>query len=67
MLLVVNGPLAGNATLTAPALFIEYQSSGTVTTALTVTHTIPHCTGDQARAINVSATGRANVTKNPCA
>jgi len=66
LLRVVNGPLDGNATVTAPSLFLVYQASGMVSAALTFTHTIPQCTGDQARTISVSATGRASVTKTPC-
>lgn len=66
LLRVVNGPLAGNATVTAPSLFLVYQASGMVSAALTLTHTIPQCTGDQARTITVSTTGRASVTKTTC-
>lgn len=67
LLRVVNGPLAGNATVTALSDFLVYQASGMVGAALTFTHTIPQCTGDQARTISVSTTGRASVTKTPCA
>ncbi|MGH8656829.1 MAG: GspH/FimT family pseudopilin [Gammaproteobacteria bacterium] len=66
LLRVVNGPLAGNATVTAPSHFLVYQASGMVGAALTFTHTIPQCTGDQARTISVSTTGQASVTKTPC-
>ncbi|MGH8645914.1 MAG: GspH/FimT family pseudopilin [Gammaproteobacteria bacterium] len=66
LLRVVNGPLAGNATVTATSPFAVYQASGMVGAALTFTHTIPQCTGDQARTISVSTTGRVSITKTTC-
>lgn len=57
--------LDGNPTLDGPGPVI-YQASGLVNAPAVFTHTIPDCTGNRGRRVNLSATGRAMVTRQGC-
>jgi len=59
--------LPGNPTVIAGASFVRYQSNGTTGVPLTLTHTIPDCSGMQKRTIDITAGGRVGgVTREPC-
>ncbi|HFD80828.1 MAG TPA: prepilin-type N-terminal cleavage/methylation domain-containing protein [Gammaproteobacteria bacterium] len=62
------GPLSGDPNLSenGGAAWLRYQRDGTTGTRLTFTHTIPDCTGNQQRIIDISAAGRVSTTRSLC-
>ena len=70
-LLKVSGVLDGGSTLTSNgftnATRVQYQPSGFSSgSAGTFTLSIPGCTGNEVRAINVASTGRVGTTRTAC-
>ncbi len=60
------GSVSGNPTLTATAPTLRFQTSGDVLTSVDFTLTMPNCSGELVRNIDVSVTGRALITKSAC-
>jgi len=64
------GSLTGDITLTGSGgddpSFITFSSDGRADSALTLTLVPPECSGDQARTISVSATGRPSLAEISC-
>lgn len=69
-LLKVGGALNGGSTLTsagfASATRIQYQPSGFSDSAGAFSLSIPGCTGNEVRAINVATTGRVGISRSAC-
>jgi type IV fimbrial biogenesis protein FimT len=66
-LLRVSGPLQGGSTLTGSATSVQYTASGLPLTGVGgYTLTVPGCTGNEKRIINISATGSVSVNRSAC-
>ena len=60
--------LDGNASVTGETNenFVRFVGTGAAAQSATLTLSIPDCTGDQGRRIDVDSTGRASVSKLAC-
>ena len=58
--------VSGNPTLTATSPIVQFQTSGDVLASVGFVLTPPNCSGQRVRNIDVSVTGRANISKSAC-
>ncbi|MBI2779428.1 MAG: GspH/FimT family pseudopilin [Gammaproteobacteria bacterium] len=69
-LIKVSGALDGGSTLTSAGFFsatsVQYQPSGFSSAAGTFNLSIPGCTGNEVRVINVVNTGRVGTSRSTC-